>query len=84
MPAVYYVGIEDMDNWHGKPLGDKADAIVSHLQSLIKNNESGLLKAAAPTKDCPAVSMTAKLSEPPSYDAGAKVSPLHQWYLHLA
>ena len=73
-----------MDNWHGKPLGDKADAIVSHLQSLIKNNESGLLKAAAPTKDCPAVNMTAKLSEPPSYDAGAKVSPLQQWYLYLA
>ena len=79
-----FVGIEDMDNWHGKPLGDKADAIVSHLQSLIKNNESGLLKAATPTKDCPTVSLTAKLTEPPSYDAGAKVSLLRLCYLYLA
>lgn len=75
-----FVGIEDMENWHGKPMGDKADAIVAHLQSLIKNNEFGSLKAPAPADDCPKVSMSAKLSEPPSYKAGEKV-PLHVSYL---
>ena len=32
--------IEDQMNWHGKPLGDKTEAIISHLTSLIKKPEA--------------------------------------------
>merc|ERR1719391_951361 len=29
--------IEDKMNWHGKPLGEKTDAVIEHLATLLKN-----------------------------------------------
>ncbi len=32
-----YSNIEDLENWHGKPLGKNADEVLQHLSGLIKN-----------------------------------------------
>lgn len=34
-----YPGIEDQLGWHGKPLGDKTDAVLEHLKGLIKTKD---------------------------------------------
>ena len=36
----YFPEMEDKDDWHGKPLGDKAEGVINHLKTLIKNEES--------------------------------------------
>lgn len=48
--------IEDQMNWHGKPLGDKTEAIIAHLKSLL-TGEPGLPSPTAPiqTLSAPAV-----------------------------
>ncbi|XP_053214170.1 transketolase-like protein 2 isoform X2 [Panonychus citri] len=63
--------IEDKDNWHGKPLGDKADVVIKHLESQLKN-------LSLPIKpfngSAPEVDMKVSLCEPPSYKLGEKVA----------
>ena len=68
-------GIEDQENWHGKPLGAKADAALTHLQSLIANNGPSGLAPAPPAADVPAVNIAnIRLSAPPAYKMGDKVA----------
>lgn len=64
--------IEDLENWHGKPLGDKADQVIQHLQSIVKNNGPLQIHPQKPLKDdAPVVDITnIKLSSPPSYKLG--------------
>lgn len=40
-------GVEDQENWHGKALGDKTDAALAHLQSLLTGANSA--KPTSPT-----------------------------------
>ncbi len=71
----YFPNIEDLDNWHGKPLGDKADAVISHLEGLIKNRGQLSLQPASPTTAAPVVSISnISLSSPPSYKLGEQVA----------
>ena len=60
-------------NWHGKPLGAKSDEVLASLKEIITNNGPVGLSAEEPTEECPTVSMSVKLSEPPSYKEGEKV-----------
>lgn len=67
-----FVGIEDKDNWHGKPLGDKSESVVSQLKTLVNG-------AVHPTIPAPVVSvakvdLSVRLSEPPSYTLGEKIA----------
>lgn len=66
-------GIEDQDDWHGKPMADKAEAIINKLKETIKNNDPHGLVAEAPSDDVPTVQKSATLSSAPSYKDGEKV-----------
>jgi transketolase len=67
--------IEDLDNWHGKPLGDKAESVVKYLEGLIKNKGQLNLQPASPTTTVPTVSISnVALSSPPSYKLGEQVA----------
>merc|ERR1712106_264309 len=75
LKGKYFPEIENLMNWHGKPLGDKADSVVSHVTSLIKD-----LSIKAPTipdmvDDTPAVDIQSAitLAEPPAYNLGDKL-----------
>ncbi|CAG2110779.1 unnamed protein product [Medioppia subpectinata] len=63
-----FVGIEDKDNWHGKPLGDKASEVINVLKQKISGNLNLAIKppGSAPVVDLKSV----KLSEPPNYKLG--------------
>lgn len=68
-------GIENELDWHGKPLGDKASAIVADLRKLV--NEETLVRPAIPkiTAKVPEIKKekTIKLSSPPNYDGKKEV-----------
>ncbi|KAK9889440.1 hypothetical protein WA026_004709 [Henosepilachna vigintioctopunctata] len=68
--------IEDLENWHGKPLGDHSDRVIQHLKSLLKNPGPSQLHPLKPLKDdVPVVDITnIKLSSPPSYKLGESVA----------
>ena len=67
-------GIEDQDNWHGKPLGAKTEASVQAIMKNIANKGKHQLCPKAPGKDLPVVPFGGvKLSEPPSYKLGEMV-----------
>ena len=69
------VGIEDQDNWHGKPLGAKADAALAHLQSLITSTGPSGLSPAPPAADVAPVNISnIRLSTAPAYKLGDKVA----------
>jgi len=70
-----FPSIEDEMNWHGKPLGDKAESVLTHLSSLLRNPEPARPAICSPTNDIPFVSLEgASLSAPPAYEKGAKVA----------
>nr|XP_018899753.1 PREDICTED: transketolase-like protein 2 isoform X2 [Bemisia tabaci] len=68
--------IEDLENWHGKPLGDKSNAVVEHLKNLIKNKGPFKINTAKElVEDAPKISISnIKLSAPPSYKLGENVA----------
>lgn len=71
----FFPNIEDADDWHGKPLGDKADAVIKYLNGLIKNHGPIQLQIPAPLKQAPAVDISnIKLASPPSYKLGEMVA----------
>lgn len=75
------VGVEDQENWHGKPLGDKADKAIEVITSLIKNTGPHKLVPQSPVKDAPVLKVDfskVSLSEPPAYKLGEKVKCLNQ------
>lgn len=68
--------IEDLENWHGKPLGEHAEGVLKHLQGLIKNHGALQLAPLAPPKvTAPAVDITnISLASPPGYKLGESVA----------
>ena len=67
--------VEDQMNWHGKPLGDKAEGVLAHLTSLIKNPGAPRPSICSPTNDVPVVDISgAALAAPPDYALGQKVA----------
>ena len=72
-----FIGIEDEENWHGKPLGAKSDASVQAIMENIVNKEKHHLCPQSPDKDLPVVAFgSCKLSEPPNYKIGDMVSSI--------
>lgn len=81
-----FPNIEDMENWHGKPLGDKAQSTIEHLQSLLKNSGPLLIHPQKPlVEDAPEVSITGiKLASPPSYKLGQAMATREAYGVALA
>lgn len=72
-------GVEDAENWHGKPLGDKAEAAIAALEKQMQHKGPWTLRPLEPKADAPQVSLdNIRLSEPPNYKLGEKVS-CSQW-----
>ncbi|XP_023299362.2 transketolase-like protein 2 [Lucilia cuprina] len=75
----FFPNIEDLENWHGKPLGDKANEVIKHLQGLMIDSSPrpAALAPQTPTKSKPApvVDITnVQLSSPPAYKLGEQVA----------
>ncbi|XP_060515970.1 transketolase-like protein 2 [Cylas formicarius] len=68
--------VENLDNWHGKPLGAESDRIVEHLKSLIKNQGPPQIHPQKPLKDdAPVVNISnIQLSSPPNYKIGEAIA----------
>jgi len=70
-----FVGIEDQVNWHGKPLGDKTEAVLENVLNKIKNKGPHTITIKAPVEDAPAVNISnIRLATAPSYQLGEKVA----------
>ena len=64
-----FVGIEDLEDYHGKALVDKGKAAVEKLKEGLVNDKHNLGPQPV-VDDAPAVNLSAgtiKLSEPPNY-----------------
>ncbi|XP_058829277.1 transketolase-like protein 2 [Topomyia yanbarensis] len=72
----HFPNIEDLENWHGKPLGENAAEVIQHLQSLIRNPGQTLLAPPSPQKDsAKKVSINnIQLVTPPAYKLGESVA----------
>ncbi|KAJ6634960.1 Transketolase-like protein 2 [Pseudolycoriella hygida] len=72
----FFPNIEDLENWHGKPLGDKADEVIKHLNGLIHNHGPLQISPQKPLQDdVPVVTLgNVKLSQPPAYKLGESVA----------
>ena len=71
--------LENTLDWHGKPAGKHSEAIVKHLNELIKDKSGKLaheiLPIKAPLSPVPANDISnIKLSKPPSYKLGQEVA----------
>lgn len=72
----HFPKIEDLENWHGKPLGDSANAVVEHLQGLIRNPGPIQVSPPSPQKDsAKKVNISnVQLATPPAYKLGESVA----------
>jgi transketolase len=71
----FFPNIEDLDNWHGKPLGEHAETVIKHLEGLIKNKGALNLQPQSPVNNAPEVSISnISLSSPPAYKLGEQVA----------
>ena len=74
----FFPEIEDNATWHGKPLGNKTEAVINSVKALIKDtsNKLGyeLLPIKAPTNQLTEKDLSnVKLSKSPSYKLGEEV-----------
>ena len=71
---MFYKGIEDQLNWHGKALGkESANALKAIKENIVNQGPHGL-KPSSPTSVAPVVNIkNIKLSEPPNYQKGQAV-----------
>jgi len=67
-------GVEDLENYHGKALGDKGKAAVELLKSSLTSDGPHGLGPQPVVDDAPVVDLSVRLSEPPSYKIGEKVA----------
>lgn len=72
---LFIIGVEDLEGYHGKALGEKGKAAVELIKKSIVN-DSLSLRPQPVTDDVPAVDLTVKLSDPPNYKIGDKVGRL--------
>lgn len=72
----HFPNIEDLENWHGKPLGENANGVIEHLQSLIRNG--GPLQIAPPSPQKEGAKKVnignVQLATPPAYQLGESVA----------
>lgn len=71
---LFLSGIEDAENWHGKPLGAKSDEHLKSLANSIRNNKPAPQVTYPPSENVAPVDTTPiSLSEPPKYSLGEMV-----------
>ncbi|XP_043501623.1 transketolase-like protein 2 isoform X1 [Polistes fuscatus] len=72
----HFPNIEDLENWHGKPLGTKANEVTQYLTGLLKNSGPlGLHPQKPLVDDAPVIDISnVKLASPPSYKLGEQVA----------
>ncbi|XP_060619193.1 transketolase-like protein 1 [Anolis sagrei] len=77
-------GVEDADNWHGKPMPkDKVESILNSIQSQIQTNK--VLSIQPPAQDVPEVNYKdIKMPSPPAFKIGEKVATRKAYGLALA
>lgn len=70
-------GVEDLENFHGKALGDKGVKAIEEIEKLL-SSEKDVLKPKPAVEDAPKVVTPepVALSEAPSYAVGQKVKEL--------
>lgn len=70
----FTVGIEDLENWHGKPIPkDRVDEILNDLQSQIQVPNKTLCPDLPNEDTAPADLSPISLASPPEYKKGDKV-----------
>ncbi len=70
-----YPNVEDLENWHGKALGDQAATAVSACEGRIVNKGPHGVVPKPIADDAPKFDIpTLKLSDPPNYKLGEKVA----------
>lgn len=70
-------GIEDKDDWHGKPIGSKAEEIVAFIEKQISNLGAHGIPPNLPEDGLQDIAFgKLQLSGPPNYKLGEKVSCL--------
>lgn len=70
-----FPGIEDQENWHGKPLGSEAERVIKHLNGLIVNKGALQIAPPAPVEDAVPVHIAnIRLAQPPAYKLGEEVA----------
>jgi len=80
-----FPNIEDEMNWHGKPLGEKTESILTHLSGLLAAPSCERPTVSSPASDVPEVSLAgAVLSSPPAYSLGEKVATRQAYGAALA
>ncbi|CAL1544792.1 unnamed protein product [Lymnaea stagnalis] len=67
-------GVADVENWHGKPLGDKAESAIAAIKENMANTGPHKLIAQQPTLDLSPINTNVQLSTPPSYKLGETVA----------
>nr|CAD7602173.1 unnamed protein product [Timema genevievae] len=71
----YFPGIEDKENYHGKPLGGQAQSTIEHLKTLVQEKKKTEHVIPSPVGTVPNVDLTnIKLSTPPAFKLGEKVA----------
>jgi len=81
----YFPDIEDLMNWHGKALGDKAAGVVAHVTSLMKNPSVTPSRIAPPVLDCPISDIKGiTLASPPEYKLGQTLATRQAYGTALA
>ncbi|XP_071453419.1 transketolase-like [Hetaerina americana] len=72
----YFLDIENSENWHGKPLGAKAEQVIEHLEGLMKNPGPLQIHPQKPLSDDAGVADLSdlKLDSKPSYSLGETVA----------
>ncbi|XP_054834767.1 transketolase [Eublepharis macularius] len=77
-------GIEDKENWHGKPLPkNMAEQVIQEIDDKIQNKKR--LSPALPQEDAPIVNIrNIKMPSPPNYKMGDKIATRKAYGLALA
>lgn len=70
------IGIEDKENWHGKPLGEKGIEIIKVLQEELTKKDTSLKpKPSSPEFQLEDIDFgSIKLADEPQYTKGEKVT----------
>jgi transketolase len=70
-----FPNIEDLENWHGKPLGEHAERVFKHLTGMIRNSGPLTVQIQKPIEDAPKVDITnVKLAQDPDYKLGESIA----------
>ncbi|XP_071439188.1 transketolase-like [Hetaerina americana] len=72
----YFLDIENSEDWHGKPLGTKAEEVIKHLEGLIKNPGALQIQPQEPLNDDAGLAdlSALELDSKPSYSIGEAVA----------